>query len=458
MPRDSSFPSGPRIVGFRSASVEVFSRRGSPTIQTTFRRRKVSRSPSPTSRSRTRPSPATGPWSPEGRTSSPQERSPACSSQTGLNSNDPLGNSCRRSERFGRPWAPRRSSPSLAWRCRRISRSSCTPGSTRSTRVGCVSIARAVCSTRRTEGSPSRKQTPTRAAVRRAPPVRILQRTTTVPYSARCCSAGVIWSPADGGSPASANPSAVHEVIVTSPLGLIPRELERFYPAAAYDIPVTGDWSRAEAAMVTEALRAFLAANRYETVVAPLAAEAPTVKAAVPEAIPTSKERPTSDESLASLADTLNHVTRSAPHVPKGLRFSEEMSNIARFQFGKAGLGLVRGATFRGRMPDVRVIPEGTQVALHTGRGMLSLTLDGGAILSAADAYWVEIEDFRPKGNIFAVGVVEAAREIRPGDEVVVRHRKDVRAVGTARLSAREMVDFRRGEAVHVRHVIETPP
>src|SRR5256712_1844532 len=257
---------------------------------------------------------------------------------------------------------------------------------------------------------------------------------------------------------ASANPTAVHEVIVTSPLGLIPRELERFYPAGAYDIPVTGDWSRDEAAMVTEDLRAFLAANRYETVVAHLAAEAPIVKAAVPDAIPTSKERPTSDESLASLTQTLNHATASAPRVPKGRRFSEEMSNVARFQFGEAGLRLVRGASFRGRMPAVPGIRGGTPGASRTGRGMLSLTLPGGAILSQADRYWVDGEDFLPKGNIFAVGGVDAAPEIRPGGEVAVRHQKDVRAVGTARLSGREMVDFRRGEAVHVRHVIEMPP
>src|SRR5437660_6966232 len=37
---------------------------------------------------------------------------------------------------------------------------------------------------------------------------------------------------------ASASPSVVHEVIVTSPLGLIPRELERFHPARRYDIPL----------------------------------------------------------------------------------------------------------------------------------------------------------------------------------------------------------------------------
>src|SRR5438128_1638069 len=229
---------------------------------------------------------------------------------------------------------------------------------------------------------------------------------------------------------ASKDPSSVHEVIVTSPLGLIPRELERFYPAGSYDIPVTGDWSRDEAAMVTDDLRAFLAANRYDAVVSHLGAEAPIVKAAVPNVIPTSKERPTSDESLASLTAMLNQITASAPRVPRGLRFSEEMSNVARFQFGEAGLGLVRGATFRGRVPDVRVIRQGVQVAMYTGRGMLSLTLAGGGILSDAAAYWVEIEDFLPKGNIFAVGVVDAAPEIRPGAEVVVRHQNKVRAVG----------------------------
>jgi len=256
----------------------------------------------------------------------------------------------------------------------------------------------------------------------------------------------------------SADPSAVHEVIVTSPLGLIPRELERFYPAGAYDIPVTGDWSRDEAAMVTDDLRAFLAANRYDAVVAHLGAEAPIVKAAVPDAVLTVKERPTSDESLSYLTRAVNDATSSSVGVAKGLRFTEEMSNIARFQFGDAGLGLVKSATFRGRVPDVRVIHQGVQLAMYTGRGMLSLTLAGGEILSHAEAYWVEIEDFLPKGNIFAVGVVDAAPEIRPGDEVVVRHRNEVRAVGTARLNGREMVDFRRGEAVHVRHVVAVPP
>src|SRR5438309_2224495 len=257
---------------------------------------------------------------------------------------------------------------------------------------------------------------------------------------------------------ASANPSVVHEVIVTSPLGLIPRELERFHPARDYDIPVTGDWSRDEAAIVIEDLSAFLAANRYDAVVAHLGAEAPIVHEAVPEAIFSAKDHPTSEDSLVALTRTLDQVASSVRPVAKGGRFAEEMSNLACFQFGDAGLSLVDGATFRGRFPDVRVLRGGQQLAMHTARGMLSLTMAGGEVLSKKDAYWVEIEDFLPVGNIFAVGVRDAAREIRPGDEVVVRHEGEVRAVGTARLGWREMKDLRRGEAVHVRHVLERPP
>ncbi|MDL5502353.1 MAG: DUF5591 domain-containing protein, partial [Candidatus Methanoperedens sp.] len=42
----------------------------------------------------------------------------------------------------------------------------------------------------------------------------------------------------------------VHEVIITSPMGVVPRELELMYPAAHYDTPVTGHWDLEERAWV----------------------------------------------------------------------------------------------------------------------------------------------------------------------------------------------------------------
>lgn len=257
---------------------------------------------------------------------------------------------------------------------------------------------------------------------------------------------------------ASGNPSVVHEVIVTSPLGLVPRELERFYPAGAYDIPVTGDWSRDEAAVVLEDLRAFVEANRYDAVVAHLGGEAGIVREALPTAVFPSEERPASEEALRALSRALAEAAAAHGPVARGRRFAEEMQNIARFQFGSVGAVLSDGATFRGRFPRVRTFLGGVQVAMHTERGMLSLSLDGGRLLSKAAAYCVEIDDFVPKGNVFAVGVTGASPDIRVGDDVVVRYREEVRAVGTARMNAREMIDAARGEAVHVRHVVESAP
>jgi len=233
---------------------------------------------------------------------------------------------------------------------------------------------------------------------------------------------------------------------------------DKHYPEEAPVHRVTVDALWIDRTPVTNAqFRAFVEANRYDAVVAHLGAEAPIVQEALPQSILSVKDHPASDDSLVALTRTLDLVTKSHKAVARGSRFAEEMTNIGRFQFGDSGRTLVDGATFRGRFPDVRVIRDGKQVAMHTGRGMLSLTMDGGRILSGGDAYWVEIEDFLPKGNVFAVGVEDASPEIRPGDDVVVRHAGEVRAVGTARLAWREMKDLRKGEAVHVRHVLERP-
>ena len=48
--------------------------------------------------------------------------------------------------------------------------------------------------------------------------------------------------------------SEIHQVIITSPTGVIPRELERVFPAGHYDIPVTGNWDETEIQTTGEAL------------------------------------------------------------------------------------------------------------------------------------------------------------------------------------------------------------
>ena len=256
---------------------------------------------------------------------------------------------------------------------------------------------------------------------------------------------------------ACGNPAAVHEVIVTSPLGLVPRELERSYPAAHYDVPVTGDWSRDEVGMLAGALRAFLERNRYSAVIAHVTTEAPFVREAVPDAEFTAAGRAAADESLAQLTDALRRAVSSGPSISAPQRRLEDVASLARFQFGAAGEDLVAGASLRGRSPFVRILRGGRQLGMVTDRGPISLTLEGGAVLAKARTACVDIEDFVPQGNIFAVGVVGATPDVRVGSEVAVVHGSEVRAVGVARMHAGEMVELRRGEAVRVRHRVPPP-
>jgi len=59
-----------------------------------------------------------------------------------------------------------------------------------------------------------------------------------------------------------------HKVSLTSPLGVVPRELELTYPAQHYDAAVTGEWSADEVAFVGDVLDRYLDRADYPRVVA----------------------------------------------------------------------------------------------------------------------------------------------------------------------------------------------
>jgi len=83
---------------------------------------------------------------------------------------------------------------------------------------------------------------------------------------------------------------------------------------------------------------------------------------------------------------------------------------------------------------------------------MVSFTIEGSEILAKNDINTVEMLDFELKGNVFAVGVSDADDAIRIGDEAVVTLNGNVKAIGVAQMSGREMKDLKRGIAVKVRH------
>jgi len=249
--------------------------------------------------------------------------------------------------------------------------------------------------------------------------------------------------------------AAVHEVIVTSPLGIVPRELEMTYPAQQYDIPVTGHWDEDEKNLIRVMLSQLLKRSDYSHIISHLDSEMEFLQDLLDDAgaIHTGGKSVTDGESISALADALDSLRNRVEKPEWSKRTYEDIRGIASFQFGDAWRSIFDGAQIRGRYPMIKVSRDGSQLcALVTKKGSFALTMEGGKALSKSGKYGVEIDDFMPHSNIFAIGVLGADSDIRIGDEVFVHHGGDVRAVGVARMTPLEMSALNRGEAVHIRH------
>ena len=260
--------------------------------------------------------------------------------------------------------------------------------------------------------------------------------------------------------------SRVAQVILTSPLGLVPRELERIYPAGQYDIPVTGDWDTEEIEIGANALVTHLKKfSNSAVVIAHVSGGYLDIVRAAETKIEqsliytTPEGRATSHESLDALEESLIDL-REVLSISGGPRreLEEIVSATADYQFGDGAGKLLVPEHARLKGKPYRLILcsiNGDQVCSYVAEnGTLSLTLAGGKLLAPLNRYWVRLDVPKIKGgSIFAVGIQEADYAIRPGDEVIViNESREVIAVGRSEMSGREMCELKRGRAVTVRH------
>jgi archaeosine synthase len=260
--------------------------------------------------------------------------------------------------------------------------------------------------------------------------------------------------------------SGIAETILTSPLGVIPRELERIHPVAHYDIPVTGDWDAEETEIAVHALIAHMEKFDESTVVVAHVSGGylGIVKNAEERLKQTliytsSDAKATSGASLDLLDETLRDMRELIlDDEYRRTDLEDTLRATADFQFG-LGTGellIPEGAALRGKLYRTVIcqIDKEQVCAYNASSGMLSLTLAGARRIVDSRQGWVRFEGKEVKGgSIFAVGVREADSDIRPGDEVIVIDKSDnVVAVGRSEMSGKEMCEFEKGRAVTIRH------
>lgn len=235
------------------------------------------------------------------------------------------------------------------------------------------------------------------------------------------------------------NVGIFHRVVLTSPLGLVPWELQYMYPAAHYDIPVIGYWYREEIDFIVKLLERF--AKEYRAIYA------------YGKDLKFVKEYCDVEhfDDILELTKHLREIESEYDFVEENRLRLEEFSSISSFQFGEVLW------EENARVIDNRIIVDGKDFLNYSrDTGMLTLTRFSASCLAERKIYTVSIGDFELEGDLFGPGVVDATPDIRVGDEVaVVDSSGSLKAWGVAKMNYLDMIGRRKGLAVSIRHRVK---
>lgn len=238
------------------------------------------------------------------------------------------------------------------------------------------------------------------------------------------------------------------ELIVTSPFGICPRELENTFPIQSYDVSTTGSWSQDE---IRETGRLIAKYCEGKNVIAHLAGGyLEACEAFLDDFTLTCKNgKPTSPDSIYNLRIELKNHNK----ISRREKVLNELRSIAIYQFGPEAKDFIPdNVKTKGRYHK-KIIVDGTQIALlNMDYGLYRLNLEGGEILKDLGINIVNIDFNLETNTVFAPGINKADHNIIPNDEVVVVKDDTVVGVGKAILTGQEMEACTNGIGVKIKH------
>ncbi len=237
------------------------------------------------------------------------------------------------------------------------------------------------------------------------------------------------------------------EIVISSPL-VVPRVFELTYPAMNYDVAVSGDWSLDEIEFVSDWLCKFVEKGKFELIVGHVAGGYKKVVERVSDKLGldvvwTVEKEVTDVDSLKRLKEVVEKSNF------EGFDLYESIfEHMANYQFDTS----FYVEKVKGRYPNLEFYAGKERIArIDTNYGCLDIDLPLAKTLIEEKKFCVEIDEFTPKGTIFAVGVKSADERIKPND-VVVFYNSKIFGVGRALMCGEEMLE-NDGKAVDVKKV-----
>jgi len=226
-----------------------------------------------------------------------------------------------------------------------------------------------------------------------------------------------------------------HEVMMTSPLGLVPRDLEDAWPAANYDVPVTGDWSSDELDRVRRMLTALVQRVGYKEIINHTDMDLSFLSVNVVNT--REGQGSTNFDALARLSAAVKDAREryELKNQKNNLRLKEHFKSLARKVTGTDSW--CEDLVVRGKLPRWRLELNGTQIAVWSiDRNGFSFSRAAVEHLHQHQALKVVVlhGDVVWKGDVFAQLVKEADPTIRMGDDLRILQGGD--CIGLARAVA----------------------
>ncbi|MHA1976527.1 MAG: DUF5591 domain-containing protein [Candidatus Hodarchaeales archaeon] len=261
---------------------------------------------------------------------------------------------------------------------------------------------------------------------------------------------------------------SIAEIILTSPLGIVPRELEYTYPAAHYDIPVTGDWSSLEKEQLAQDLENFL--NSCPDTVQLIGYVKGTEREVLATVCKKLKRKVniiddeitslTSKESLYQFRQLLTENLILNP-ISKRNKLLDFLRVVADYQFG-CGVGkllIPDNARLQGHKElGIRIQYAGKHLmTFRSSTGFLTLSVEAARRILGSTKNIVRFEGESIRGTtIFANAIRRADHEIRMNDEViVVNENEEIIATGVAYLPGKLLIAMPRGLGIKIRQKVK---
>ncbi|MGB2372417.1 MAG: DUF5591 domain-containing protein, partial [Poseidonia sp.] len=212
-----------------------------------------------------------------------------------------------------------------------------------------------------------------------------------------------------------------HEVMMTSPLGLVPRDLEDVWPAANYDVPVTGDWSSDELGRVRNMLTSLVERVGYKEIINHTDMDLSFLSVDVVNT--RQGQGSTNFDALTRLGMAVKDARAryDLKNQKNNLRLKEHFKSIARKVTGTDAW--CENLVVRGKLPRWRLELNGTQMAVWSiDRNGFSFSRAAIDLLHQHEALKAVVlhDDVVWKGDVFAQLVKTADPGIRRGDDLRV--------------------------------------